>query len=302
MNFRKVKNDQRFGTRSVANSHTEGRFLTKDNALQKKPFNQRRKNSCVQNITQLKTEIDWETQNISFGDFFKSQVNLGKKMSATLDSHDPILGSEPGSSSKHDSMMSSLNKKYPSNSFIRGHLLNDNLGGPGMWHNMFPITSEANKNHLSSVEMPVKRSLLRAHEANKKTKDSKLSETEKGQEWIYVDYSVDAVAENSSNILKNPNAKFHCSWNMYRKKAIFGNGLSDWDDAYGFRTIHSKGNQKTGQNALLKSIDWGSKGKGKASKFQVNKNQILYNSKQIGTISEKDILKNGYYVFKDSIF
>jgi|GEM_PF-2832508 len=36
--------------------------------------------------------------------------------------------------------------------FIKGHLLNDNLGGPGTAANLFPITAEANKQHEQYVE------------------------------------------------------------------------------------------------------------------------------------------------------
>ncbi len=40
--------------------------------------------------------------------------------------------------------------------FIRGHLLNDNVGGPGAPINLFPITAQANALHHSSIEAHVK--------------------------------------------------------------------------------------------------------------------------------------------------
>ena len=40
--------------------------------------------------------------------------------------------------------------------YIRGHLLNHNLGGKGEDNNLFPITAEANKNHNIQVEEPIK--------------------------------------------------------------------------------------------------------------------------------------------------
>lgn len=40
--------------------------------------------------------------------------------------------------------------------YIRGHLLNDNLGGPGQAMNMFPITAQANSRHHSTIESNVK--------------------------------------------------------------------------------------------------------------------------------------------------
>jgi hypothetical protein len=40
--------------------------------------------------------------------------------------------------------------------YIRGHLLNHNLGGRGNAKNMFPITGKANKGHLTSTETDIK--------------------------------------------------------------------------------------------------------------------------------------------------
>lgn len=40
--------------------------------------------------------------------------------------------------------------------FVRGHLLNDNVGGPGQPHNLFPITAHANAIHHSQIEDAVK--------------------------------------------------------------------------------------------------------------------------------------------------
>ncbi|HMR48216.1 MAG TPA: DNA/RNA non-specific endonuclease [Arachnia sp.] len=42
-------------------------------------------------------------------------------------------------------------------SYVRGHLLNDNLGGPGVASNLFPITQAANSQHLASIESDVKK-------------------------------------------------------------------------------------------------------------------------------------------------
>ncbi|WP_138755558.1 DNA/RNA non-specific endonuclease [Paenibacillus sinopodophylli] len=49
-------------------------------------------------------------------------------------------------------------KKHPGleNRYIRGHLLNDSLGGPGYEQNLFPITERANKDHEHFVESQVK--------------------------------------------------------------------------------------------------------------------------------------------------
>jgi hypothetical protein len=66
----------------------------------------------------------------------------------------------PSSSSEQVELMNQLvtePKKSSADKFIRGHLLNEHLGGPGVALNMFPITANANKNHLTSTESPVKK-------------------------------------------------------------------------------------------------------------------------------------------------
>ena len=40
--------------------------------------------------------------------------------------------------------------------YIRGHLLNDNVGGPGKWFNMTPLSREGNHQHESQIESYIK--------------------------------------------------------------------------------------------------------------------------------------------------
>lgn len=40
--------------------------------------------------------------------------------------------------------------------YMRGHLLNHNLGGPGSWNNLTPLSREGNHQHESQVESVVK--------------------------------------------------------------------------------------------------------------------------------------------------
>lgn len=55
-------------------------------------------------------------------------------------------------------LMKRREKKNPDNSFyIRGHLLNDNIGGIGEWKNMTPLTRAANKQHEEEVESVLKK-------------------------------------------------------------------------------------------------------------------------------------------------
>jgi hypothetical protein len=52
-----------------------------------------------------------------------------------------------------------LNKRRTSSGasyYIRGHLLNHNIGGPGTWPNMVPLSRQGNSTHESTVENQVK--------------------------------------------------------------------------------------------------------------------------------------------------
>ena len=66
-------------------------------------------------------------------------------------------GSPPGSG--QDGLMEKLvvdPKKRSSFKYVRGHLLNENLGGMGENLNLFPITANANSQHLKSTEKEIK--------------------------------------------------------------------------------------------------------------------------------------------------
>lgn len=52
---------------------------------------------------------------------------------------------------------SGLNKKVRKDWYVQGHLLNENLGGPGMRFNLTPITKQANNDHKAEVETGIKK-------------------------------------------------------------------------------------------------------------------------------------------------
>jgi hypothetical protein len=54
-----------------------------------------------------------------------------------------------------DLLVTDKNKKSE-NKYIRGHLLNEELGGRGDDNNLFPITANANSQHLASTESKIK--------------------------------------------------------------------------------------------------------------------------------------------------
>jgi hypothetical protein len=65
-------------------------------------------------------------------------------------------GSPPGPSTPE--IMRDLLDSGKLNHFgwVAGHLLNDNLGGPGVAKNLTPLTTNGNKNHLNTCESAIK--------------------------------------------------------------------------------------------------------------------------------------------------
>lgn len=88
----------------------------------------------------------------------------GIKATATILSKNHPAGSGPGDDTplwnKLEGLGAGLNKKLRGPWYKQGHLLNDNLGGPGKRYNMTPIATKANNDHKSQVEKGVKEAVL----------------------------------------------------------------------------------------------------------------------------------------------
>lgn len=76
-------------------------------------------------------------------------TDVGIEMKASPLGPDHPLGSEPRGQT---GLMHTLGSEY-----IRGHLLNEQLGGPGEPRNLFPITRSANAMHSARIEETIKR-------------------------------------------------------------------------------------------------------------------------------------------------
>ncbi len=100
----------------------------------------------------IKTEVKWETASLG-------GVTVGKRMQADWLGPDHPQGTPPGSGVQNGLMDKLITdpSKSAEDKYIRGHLLNDNLGGEGKAHNLYPITADANKKHHDSIEDTVKR-------------------------------------------------------------------------------------------------------------------------------------------------
>ena len=109
--------------------------------------------------------------------------------------------SHPGSpprSGAQSTLMSKLETDPGESSpdkFIRGHLLNEHIGGVGDATNLFPITGNANSRHLHSTESRVKRWV------------------DVPGNWVFYEVTVDGISSrlNSSDVTQNyVNATFNC--------------------------------------------------------------------------------------------
>jgi len=99
----------------------------------------------------FKQEVTFETHKID-GHL------VGKKMEAKKLGPNHPQGSPPlgGALSGLMKELETDPKLKNENKYIKGHLLNDNLGGPGSAQNLYPITADANSKHERNVERLVK--------------------------------------------------------------------------------------------------------------------------------------------------
>jgi hypothetical protein len=85
----------------------------------------------------------------------------GVEASILSKKHPP--GSEPGDYAQiwNDlaGLGAGLNQEVRKDWYVQGHLLNHNIGGPGMRFNLTPIAKRTNKDHLSTIEAPIKNAI-----------------------------------------------------------------------------------------------------------------------------------------------
>lgn len=107
--------------------------------------------------TQLKTTIDYG--NLTDFTFKNKNVDVtdkvGTTMKAHLDPKFPETGTDTSGSTAFNDLFAAL-QKYTTPSWVRGHLLNHDLGGVAHYNNLFPITTAANGEHYHEVEKIVK--------------------------------------------------------------------------------------------------------------------------------------------------
>lgn len=147
------------------------------------PLLDNRLNGTAQRVVQLATHGHNQGQPFTHNG---KQTTVGKSMWAKLDPADKLQGQSASVNKDQDDLMEDIRDEYnlKGNEVVKGHLLNDNLGGSALDNNLFPISGEANKAHLHNVESVVK----------------DVYELGMG---MYYKVDVEGQAK-----LKNPNAKF----------------------------------------------------------------------------------------------
>jgi hypothetical protein len=100
---------------------------------------------------QMKSKVQTTGQTFSWG---PHKTIVGSHMKAWLDPNYPLKGESANINTDQNAMMTALRAHYVINGgdLVKGHLLNDNLGGKALNNNLFPITRAANKQHLVTTE------------------------------------------------------------------------------------------------------------------------------------------------------
>ncbi|MEL7211176.1 MAG: hypothetical protein AAGK92_00860 [Pseudomonadota bacterium] len=128
------------------------------NPLDKTPVAEKIDGSSLSAVTSLKTQVEWFTDSAAL------PITVGTKMVASPVGPDHPKGSGTDSEKQTDVMdllpaatgARATTRTTGDKLYIRGHLLNADLGGTGADKNIFPITSTANTRHKSSIETDVK--------------------------------------------------------------------------------------------------------------------------------------------------
>jgi hypothetical protein len=98
-----------------------------------------------------RTDVDWQTDKVL-------DDTVGISMKAILGPEHAQGG--PPKASAQKALMANLptEKTLPADrKYIKGHLLNDHVGGPGEGYNLYPITAKANSEHERLIESKVKK-------------------------------------------------------------------------------------------------------------------------------------------------
>lgn len=107
---------------------------------------------------QLKSSVTNTGQTYSWGPKKKNKTIVGHTMEAYIDPDDKLTGESANINTDQTEMMQWIKSHHDikAAAAVKGHLLNDNLGGKALNVNLFPITKAANAVHLRTAENTAK--------------------------------------------------------------------------------------------------------------------------------------------------
>jgi len=147
------------------------------------------------------TDVTWATGQIQ-GD--GTNTTVGVKMIANPLGPDHLQGGPPKSGAQKGLMRQlPTDPKLPTDQkYIRGHLLNDNVGGPGEDYNLFPITGEANHQHEHFIESTVKSWVNDQKQWVKYTVEAKPIKVDLKAETVNAAFDCEAQLLNPANAMQ----------------------------------------------------------------------------------------------------
>lgn len=108
---------------------------------------------------QLVTAINHDSTTFNAEGRGKGDFTVATGMQAVLDPSDPVRGS--AASGKATPNLDAICELF-SPRLQQVHLLNADLGGFGVYENLYPMTAKANRDHYNDIEIPVKNSFFKA--------------------------------------------------------------------------------------------------------------------------------------------
>lgn len=136
----------------------QGRFLARIQPNIRKSVPEAGGEAPVQRKTWSRGKVDGKQTDVTWTTSDVGGSTVGVKMVADPLGPEHLQGGPPKTGAQYP-LMSQLPTDPSldgSSKYIRGHLLNDNLGGPGEAENLFPLTGYANHEHERVIESQVK--------------------------------------------------------------------------------------------------------------------------------------------------
>ncbi|MBS0424284.1 MAG: hypothetical protein JSR71_07655 [Proteobacteria bacterium] len=112
-------------------------------------------------VAQRNTWFHFKTKTLDYddGSGINKSTDVGEVAEAWIDPSNPVVGTETPT---RTGVFKDLN-------LIQGHLVNAQVGGPGVNQNFFPITASMNANHKNNIELPLKYKVLELDHLQKNT-------------------------------------------------------------------------------------------------------------------------------------